>query len=257
MQHSEIYPVDTARVKQQLQSGEYYTQARNWYDELYHRPLRERSFFVVVTVLCALTIFMSLVVYSSMFPLNPAVPYVIKVEKLTDDIPFIMPLRWETGEDINLSVVRFLLANYVETREHYQYDVTDLERRFARLRATTGEAEFKKYQEEVNPENPASPYTKYGRDTKRMVQVQRVDVMLEAQPPQAKIYFSSLLNKGLEKQSNQWLATIAFRFPPLKVDQETNKVLQWDEAQRNFVPMQNIAFEVVSYATQEIGNLPQ
>ncbi len=257
MQHTEIYPVDTAKVKQLIETGEYYSLARSWYDELYHRMLGERSFFIIVTLFAAVTSFFALVVYSSMFPLNPAIPYVIKTEKITDDVPYITPLREKPAEDLSLAVARFLVKNYVITRERYQYDVTDLERRFARIKSTTGDAEFAQYMEEVNPENPASPYNKYGRDRQRSVGIQKVTMQMEQEPKLAKVYFYTTLAKGPEEQTNQWLATISFRFPPLTVDQETNKVMQWDEEKKAFSPMQNVAFEVVEYAVQEVGNLPR
>jgi type IV secretory pathway component VirB8 len=258
MQHSTPHPVDTDNVRQMLESGDYFATARNWYDELYHRPLAERSFFVVITLMAAVTIVVALVVYASLFPLTRAVPYTILTEEeYSDDMPYIAALREEPSEDLNVAVSRFLLRNYVVTREKYLYDVVDLERRFNRIRATSAEVEFGKYQAETNPENPSSPYNKYGRDIRREVQLGKVQIDLNAVPAQARVYFTSYLNKaGGQQQANQWLATIAFRFPPLTVDQQTNKVLQWDENNKKFVPMEYVAFEVMDYSTQEIGSVP-
>jgi type IV secretory pathway component VirB8 len=257
MQHSEIFPTDTAKVRRDLESGEYFTNARQWYDTLYHNMLGERSLFIIITLFSAITIFLSLVVYSSMFPLNRGVPYVMRTDKISDDIITVSPLRQSPEESLGFAVSRFLVNNYVITREKYKYDVVDLERRFARIKATTSEEELVQYLAEVSPENPASPHNKYGRDWTRTVGLQTVTLDLQAKPNQAKVYFYTDLTKGPEKQTNQWLATIAFRFPPLTVDQATNKVLQWDEAQKAFTPIQNVAFEVVDYATQEVGSQPR
>lgn len=252
------YSIDTARIRTMVETGEYYTAGRKWYDELYHRPLAERSYFVLITLMSALTIFLSLMVYSSMYPLSRAVPYtILSNDDTSDDVPFIMPLREQVAEDLNLAMSRFLLKNYVVTREKYKYDVVDLERRFNRIRSTSGEREFGKYQAETNPENPSSPYNKYGRDIQRSVEIQSVQINLQTVPPQASIYFTTNLIKGGSQQVNQWLATIAFRLPALAVDQQTNAVLQWDETKKAFAPMQNVAFEVLDYATQEIGNSVQ
>ncbi len=251
--------IDTNHIRQQLESGEYFVQARVWYNELYLKQLGERSFFVVITLLAALTIFLSLVVYSSMYPLTRSVPYTIigNNESMYEDTPFIRHIREVKGEDINVSMSRFLMKNYVATREKYKYDVIDIERRFSRIRATTADAEFLKYQNETSPENPSSPTNKYGRNATREVLVQRVDLNLAVTPPQAKVYYATLLNAGTGKQINQWLATITFRFPSVKVDQSTNKVLQKDETSNQYTLMGNVNFEVLEYATQEISNAAQ
>lgn len=255
MSRFHLEKVDTADVKRMLDSGEYFVQARIWYTERYLRPLGERSFFVVMTLLCALTIFLSLVVYSSMFPLQRNVPYTIlgNFETMYEDRPFIRPLRVVPAEDINLSVARFLLNNYVVTREKHRYEVLDIERRFARLRSTTADDAFYKYQKETSPENPSSPTNKYGRNATREVAIQRVDMKLEKQPNTARVYYSTLLTSGTNRQINQWVATITFRFPKLTVDQDTNKVLQWSETTKSFKLMQNVDFEITDYATQEIN----
>lgn len=256
MSRFHLEQVDTSEVKRMLESREYFVQARVWYTERYLRPLGERSFFVVITLLCALTIFLSLVVYSSMFPLKRGVPYTIlgNFETMYEDMPFIRPLRQVPGEDLNLSLSRFLLNNYVTMREKYRYDVLDIERRFARLRATTADDEFLQYQQESSPENPGSPTNKYGRNATREVAVQRVDMrMQEKETHTARVYYATLLSSGTGQQINQWVATITFRFPLVKVDQSTNKVLQWDASQGRFRVMKEVAFEVVDYATQEIS----
>lgn len=252
--------LDPPNIKRMLESGEYFVQARVWYTERYLRPLGERSYFVIMTLLCALTIFLSLVVYSSLFPLTRNVPYTIlgNFETMYEDTPFIRALRAVPAEDINLSIGRFLLSNYVKMREKYRYDVLDIERRFARLRATTGDTEFDKYQLESSPENPSSPTNRYGRNAVRDVAIQRVDLILSpSHRYQTKVYYSTMLSAGTKNQINQWVATISFRFPKVTVDQKTNKVLQWNETTKTFERMQNVDFEVMEYETHEITGVSQ
>jgi type IV secretion system protein VirB8 len=246
--------VDTSRVRQLVESGEYFSQARIWYHELYHRPLGERSFFVVMTLFSAITIFLSTVVYTSMFPLAPTVPYIISTERSVEDMPFITPLRLVPGEDLNNVLVRFLLQNYIAARERYKYDVVDIERRSVRVQSATAAAELQKYLEENNPQNPSSPYNRYGRGAERQITIQSVSSNLEVEPRQARVYFSATVIQGQEVKTSQWLATIAFHFPLVTVDPKTSNVLQWNEKMQTFEPMQNIVFEVTAYATQEVSN---
>lgn len=255
MQQVKTHPIDPQEIRETVESGEYFATARKWYDDLYHRPLAERSYFVVITLMAGLTIFISLMVYASLFPLTRAVPYtILSQDEESDDVPYITPLRQAIGEDLNVSIARFLLGNYVTAREKYKYDVVEVERQFNRIRATSGENVLNQFLAELDASNPSSPVNKYGRDTERMVRIDKVVMNMEATPPQAQVYFATNLAKGASQQVNQWLATIAFRLPLLKVDQQVNMVLQWNEQTKEFELAENIAFEVVDYKTQEIGS---
>lgn len=252
MVRDDRFDIDPQKVKEDVQSGEYFSKARNWYDELYHRPLGERSYFILITCFSALTIWLSSQVYFSMFPLNPVIPYIILSENIVDEYPTIRPLRVVPAEDLNVAMARFLVSNYVEVRENYHYDVTQLEWNFNRIRSTSEDQEFNKYQRSVNPQNPASPFNKYGRDMSRNIYISNVALNLESEPRTAQVTFTSHVVNGNEVQTNYWSANITFRFPALTVDQETNKVLQWDEPSQSFRENREIVFKVVDYATQEL-----
>jgi type IV secretory pathway component VirB8 len=88
----------------------------------------------------------------------------------------------------------------------------------------------------------------------REVQIQQVKLDLEAEPQQARVYFATQLVRGAQITTNQWLATITFRFPLLTVNQLTNQVMQWDEEQKDYTLFNNMAFQVVEYGVQEVGS---
>ncbi len=246
------FTFDPKKIKQKLQSGEYFRDARIWYNELYHRPIGERSFFIVITLLSAITIWLSVHVYLSMFPLKPVIPYIILSENIVDEYPVISPLRQAPSEDLNISIARFLIANYVQMRENYQYDVQKMEWSFNRVRSTSTEQEFAKYQHVVNPQNPASPFNKYGRDARREIAISNITLDLESKPSSAQVHFTSKVIRNKQVQINNWVANITFSFPKLKVDQETNIVLQWDEASQSFKPVREIVFKVEKYEIREL-----
>lgn len=246
---------DAARVKEDLEQGNYFNKARQWYDELYHRPLYERTYFIVVTFFSAMTIWLSSQVYLSMFPLNPVVPYFITSPNIVDEYPVISPLRKQPAEDINIAIARFLVTNYVEVRENFHHDMTRLEWNFNRIRSTTGEEEFSQYQREVNPQNPASPFNKYGREAKRDVSIYDVRLFLESEPRQAKVRFTSDVTRGREVETQNWEANITFRFPPLTVNQETNNVMQMNPTKGDYEEMREIFFQVEKYSVQELTGL--
>lgn len=243
------------RVKSDLDQGLYYKKAKEWYDELYHRPLYERTYFIVITFFSALTIWLSSQVYLSMFPLKPVVPYFINSTNIVDEYPTIKPLRDFPAEDINIAVGRFLVTNYVLARESFQHDMTKLEWNFNRIRSTTATEEFTKYQRMVNPQNPASPFNKYGRDVRRDINVYDVRLDLEAAVKKAKIRFTSTVVGGKEAETRNWEANITFSFPELRVNQTTNKVMQLNQKTNQFDEMREVAFEVSDYSVQELTGL--
>lgn len=246
------FDYDPDEVKAQTESGEYFLSARRWYDDLYHKPLAERCYFIVITLLCATTILFSYLVYQSMFPLSPAVPYPVTSADISQEMPLIKPLRVRPAEDLNLAVARYLAANYVEARESYLYDVTQLEWRFNRVRSTSDDEVFVQYQQHMNPENTESPLTKYGRTAQRSVTVQRVIVKLEGEPKRATVHFTAQVEQGGEITSKKLIADIAFRLPELKVNTETNKVMQWNEKQNAFVTLEReLYFRVTQYDVRE------
>lgn len=253
MSYQEMSESEAKRIKQAVESGEYFRQARKWYDVIYHRPLGERSFFILVTFFAFITIVLSASVYLSMQPLRRTVPYIIQSFNLAEDIPYVRSLKYAPEENLNVSVARYLVYDYLNRREYYKYDVAKLEQTFSRLRVTTADHEFANYQELVSPQNPASPFNKYGRNIVREVYPGNMTLEMEGEPKTAKVRYTTNLIDGTKQQQEYWEATIRFYFPQLIVDQQTNKVLQWSPEQNSFIEAQEIVFIVESYVTQQLG----
>lgn len=245
--------LDKDSIRKSVADGSYFDNTKQWFDEIYHRPIGERSYFILITFLSAVTIFFSTITYFSMQPLSRTIPYTIYSKDLAEELPIIKPLRVAPAEDINISIARFLLTNYVKERESYRYDVVKLEWQFNRVRSTSGEQEFKRYQDSLNPENPASPFTKYGRDATREVNIYNLNMNLDMEPQRAAIYYTTTVKRGKETQKNNWVANITFRFPKLIVNQETNEVMQFNIEKNEFEIAEKIDFRVGQYNVQEIS----
>lgn len=245
--------VDKPAIRRSVADGSYFIKSKQWFDELYHRPIAERSYFIFIMVLSAITIFFSTITYLSMQPLKRTVPYTIYSQDIAEELPIIKRLRSKPAEDINIALARFLLTNYVTEREAYRYDVTKLEWQFNRIRSTSGEKEFQRYQQFINPENPASPFTKYGRTTSRNVRIYNLNMDLGSNPQRAVVYFTTVISDGKTQQQNNWVANIAFRFPKLTVNQETNEVMQLNPQTGKYEVAEKIDFRVGQYNVQEIS----
>ncbi len=244
--------LDTDAIRKSVADGSYFNNTKQWFDEVYHRPIMERSFFILMMVLSVLTIFFSIITYFSMMPLSRTVPYTIYSNDLAEELPLIKALRHQPAEDINIAVSRFLLSNYLTERENYRYDVTKLEWQFNRIRSTSGEQEFQRYQTFINPENPSSPFNKYGRAATRSSSIYDIRMDLDSYPSRATVHFTTNVVRGKQQQQNNWVANITFRFPKLTVDQNTNEVLQWNMEKKTYEMAKTIDFRVGQYNVQEI-----
>lgn len=246
--------IDKDAIRQSVADGSYFNNTKQWFDEVYHRPIGERSFYIMIMFLSAVTIFFSTITYFSMQPLKRTIPYTIYSKDIAEELPNIKPLRKVPAEDLNLAIARFLITNYVTERENYRYDVVKLEWQFNRVRSTSGEAEFKRYQQTINPENPSSPFTKYGRNGTREVAIYKLSMDLAANPQKATVYYTTTVRHNKKIQTNNWVANITFRFPKLTVDQDTNEVMQWDLKKNTFEVAEQIDFRVGQYMVQELIN---
>ena len=244
--------LDTNAIRDSVANDGYFNHTKQWFDELYHRPIGERSFFMLLTFLSVLTIFFSIITYFSMFPLSRTIPYTIYSNDVYEELPIITPLKKTPGEDLNLSIARFLVSNYIKERESYAYDVVKLEWQFNRILHLSGESEAQRYRRQVNPENPGSPFNKFGRDGTRDVTIYDMRLDPFSYPGRATVYFTTLENDGKTRQQNNWVANMTFRFPKLTVNQETNEVLQWNPDTSELEFARQIRFHMDEYNVQEI-----
>ncbi len=246
--------LNTDSIRQAVADGSYFKRSRRWFDEVYHRPIGERSYFIMLMFLSAVTIFFSTLTYISMQPLSRTIPYTIYSNDLFEEMPLISKLREYPSEDINVAIIRFLLKDYVTQREDYRYDVVKLEWQFNRMRSTSSEDEFQRYQAIRNPQNPGSPFNKYRQDGVRKTNVYSQSFNLDDDSQSAKVYFTSTVTQNKTVQTNNWVANITFRFPELRVNQETNEVMQFNPQTQAFEIVKEIDFRVSQYNVQETTN---
>ena len=235
-------------------SGQYFALSRNWYDELYHRPMIERGYFILLSLFAFLTIFFAFLVYESMFPLAPTVPYLVTTDNINEDMPVIRHLRTQEDQTLSESLAKFLIEDYVTQRETYNYTQDTIERRFNRVHSTSNDAVFGAYQRLMNPENRASPLSYLGRDGTRRMRINSTQftVRPETADGTGTVRFTTVTTRDGKETNQSWQADIAFRLPPLKVDQKTNEVLQLDENSGQYVPLEKtLNFRVTTYEVRE------
>lgn len=218
-----------------LQTGEYFREAAQFYHSAYHDLINERYIYVVVTIIGLVASFALHSAKGLLLPLSTPIPFAYNTENFEDEHPRVTKLA-RAGEDINVSVLRFLLSNYAIRRE--EYDVAWLDRNARAVRQQSEPAIFAEYQRTMDPTNPASPIVLYQRHSKRTVSVDLVRPKGTEGTEVEVIYTATVTGiRGVER--SRWMANIAFRYEPIAVDEKTGK----------FKP---VSFIVTQYQTKRL-----
>ena len=114
-------------LKEYIETGEYFTDARHWYKYKYIHPFSQRSFiFILSVIICVL--FVGVVInINSLFPSVIQVKYSISATTSANKTAQIIRAN-QIKNDPQSSVTDILIKNYVLSREKYSY--SDLKKQF-------------------------------------------------------------------------------------------------------------------------------
>lgn len=231
-------PQEARNVAELMRSGRYFSEARAWFDARYHWVSVERSWLIVITAVAVACIWFCLSAVQSFLPLKPVRSYPMAVANEAEYQLSISSLR-EGDEPRGDAVLRFLLKDYVLSREAYDSDTLDFAQR--RVRALSSDAVFQGYLNAMYAGNPESPINLYGRAAARRVQILSFGFAGEGGQRRAVIRFrAGLRSKGaaqVDARPMYYQANIAFRFSDIRVDEKTN----------TFTPLE---FRVESYTVE-------
>lgn len=237
--------VNTDEMRDKLQDGTYYTEARRWYDVLYISPISERIFFIVVTTCAAFVFLFAFIGLIELLPIKPRVPFVYYAKNMWDEYPWMQRLK-RPQDPIDPALMKFYITEYVRRHEGYKESDFLLNQMFIRNYSEPGI--FNEYQRLIHPENPRSPIRTYGRSAALYVYVRSYDVFPNQQGEGwlGRIgYTVEVLGTG-ERKKTDWTANILFLYTPMKVDPQTQEIVP---------EMPENPFKVLRYDVSE--GLPQ
>ncbi len=209
--------------EEDIETGEYYVAAKGWYSDIFHTPIAERSYYIIIITLAIINFFYALDSFIGIFPVRPSAPFITYSENSLDEWPRIKRLSVSSSEDKNIAVMRFLLENYVINRE--SYDLKNYELRYRNIWSQSTDAVFEAYKAQMAASNPASPYHQYTNEAKRVVDVMSVTYNTGKEASHARIIFKttiiSLVNNK-EISHTKWVADITYKYDNFVVDQRLN-----------------------------------
>lgn len=197
-------------VAHNVKTGEYFDDARKWYNQKYIHPVTERSFIVLVFIVTSLAFLVVLYTFNAIFPVRREVPFVVKVEDSIDYFSVIKPLIRD-NESPQQALNRHLIENYVTAYESYSFkDIAKLE---ARIRGSSTKRVYKAYSSFMSTTNPESPLLLYQRTSSRHIKILSTEIVQdESGVHKATVRFSATLDDRIhrKKTTTTYKADITF-----------------------------------------------
>jgi type IV secretory pathway component VirB8 len=234
----------TGAIADEIESGAYFAEARDWYGRIYIAPIAQRVFYLIITVICVLIFFFAFSAITNLLPIVETRPffYLTTANDMMDRRLRIVPLR-EPTEPVNQAMRRFYLTQFVSHYEAYDEGQFDLRRKFIYQHAAADV--FSTYDQQISPANRNSPIRRFGKFASVDVDVQSVQLLEKTNPPQAIVYFAKNTTWQTEREQDYWTARITYDWSDLK---ENNR---WDDTAGDYVlELTEAAFKVQRYQIQ-------
>jgi type IV secretion system protein VirB8 len=155
-------------LREYIETGEYFADAKHWYKYKYIHPFSQRSFtFILSVVICALFIGIAINI-NSLFPSVIQVKYQISATTSENKSAQIIRAN-QINNDPLASITDVMIRNYVTTREKYSYD--DLKKQFIFVKNNSTRIVFRRFYNFMNIDNPSSPVMKYQKEIKRTTKI--------------------------------------------------------------------------------------
>lgn len=200
-------------LHQQIESGEYFEKARNWYADKY---------LGVNTQVIASSIFLLIIstgayfVVDSMMDKYFAVKYPVPIY-VDDQVDFQSRIKSlaQGDESIDISVVRYLIAYYVINREEYRYNGLNqdiIQEKLSSIRSTSSRRVYTNYLNYMDPQkNPDSPILKYKLQIERTISIESIKFPEGVNRPNtAYVIFKAIEKNSTKESASYWLAEINF-----------------------------------------------
>jgi type IV secretory pathway component VirB8 len=219
-----VQDIDEQVTAEEIEDGTYFREGRQWYSDLFHHPIAERSYFVIIILLSLINVFYAVSSFIGVFPITTRVPFITYSNDVNEDLPRIKRLTLAHGEDKNLAVMRYLLQDYVSDQESYEFRLYEL-----RYRGVWSESKpdvFEKYKAKMDTSNPYSPYRLYTDQQRRVITFDSISYMQSPDgKKQARIVFEASVRNLDDNEINhtKWQADITYDYGDFTVEQRLPK----------------------------------
>lgn len=164
MKNQEIFD----SLKEYINSGQYFEDARVWYRHKYIYPFTQRSFIMILSMIICVLFIGVVINIRNMFPVVIQVKYSIKANSFENKSAKIIRAN-QVENDPLASITDILVRNYLEQREAYTYN--NLKEQFVFIKNNSTRIVFRRFYNYMSIDNPASPVMRYQKSINRTVRI--------------------------------------------------------------------------------------
>jgi type IV secretion system protein VirB8 len=198
-------------VQEYIKSGEYFIDARKWYNSQYLYPLVQRSCLMFFGIIFSILLLSVAINFKTLLPVVRQVRYAIISQSLKNaTITSANHIR----NDAISSIDDIMVRNYLKHRESYDYDL--LQPQFIFMQNNSTRIIFRQFANFMNIDNPISPVMRYQRSLRRSVNI--ISVVYNKNNEAIVIFTSLVKGSSNEILENMvWQATINFEIDEINI----------------------------------------
>lgn len=165
-------------IKASVADGSYFADAKDWYFLRYVYPVCERTILFFITIFAGTIFYILATTIMSSFPIKQEVPIVIRPKDQSKYFPVIKKLKDSVElENVDEAVSKYLITEYINKREGYDFRKTNLEdlnNQLKYIRNNSSLAEYTNFQSFLSKDNKDTPINYFGKDYQRLVDIESV-----------------------------------------------------------------------------------
>lgn len=167
-------------IKKSVEDGSYFKDAFSWYIFRYVGPICERTMLFFIASFAAVISYVLVVIVNNSLPMKQDVPIIMWAQDTSLYYPVIHKLQTSREETKNVdeAVIKYLITNYVEQREAFDFrksDIETLNNKFAIVKNNSSVEEYRAFQSELSRDNPDSPIKNWGKNVVRKIKINSVE----------------------------------------------------------------------------------
>lgn len=193
-------------LKEYVESGKYFSDAKSWYNDKYIYPFNQRSYITILTaIILTVLVGISYNTYE-MFPTLVQVKYSINANVSENKSAQIIRADQIDGEAL-ASVTDIMMKNYVKVRETYLF--SELKQQFTFIKNNSTRIMYRRFYNNMSIDNPSSPIIRYKKSIRRGIKI--LDTKYPDRSKATVKFVSAAKNETGELVENiVWLATISY-----------------------------------------------
>ncbi|AAL02923.1 virB8 family protein [Rickettsia conorii] len=195
----------TNAIQEYIKSGEYFIDARKWYNFKYILPLSHRSLLLLICTIFTLLLTLICININILLPINKKVKYLIKDD--AEKQAAVTNTKHSTLVKPYISIANIMLQNYVNQREEYNYDI--LKEQFTFIKNASTSIVYMQFANFMNIDNPLSPVIRYQKLYRRSINILSIN---NINNNEAVVTFESLAKNSTDAilENMVWEARIGF-----------------------------------------------